>query len=676
MLKRTHLIAALLLALSAFALPDAARAQGCGNQNPNCIVPTAPPGTSTNQAASTAFVHQAIGAVAGGTNGQIQYNNAGALGGFTASGDATIDTSTGVVTLNTVSTAKGGTGANNATNAANDVLASNGANGSFVHIALTAVLNLACAASPATCASIFGYSNVVWYGAICDGNNARAAANTTAINAALAAGGAVYVPPGTCVVSTTTLSLAANSRFYGAGRDTSILKTLSCVPLLTVSNINNVTIEQLWLQGSDACNDWSTGRIGAINFGASFQVADWTFRNLRQSGFNSNYWNYGNAAASIFNFKFDNVSIVTTTADVPGSSIDHQTNIALALFSGTGGPRWENMAISNNQFNGSDICIHAIIFGNAYKYTINNNRSINPGGVNTFGHCTNGLSATNAYCFSVYDLNDDGNPQLNGMIIDNYCLNPIAAGIYTVPGSALTRAATSTPLLIANNEITGQTHTDVALARGAIALNTSTDITVVGNKLYANAIGINVQAQTAGVVSILANDCYSGAGGGSTCLNLQAGSNGSSNTDRRVVRGNYFEGGANSVVMVSSTGARFNEVDLSGNTVVAVGAGAGAGLSAASQFTSGVIQLKANSFTGPSSTAMLSIAGMTGNLSLAGNTFTVPSTGASGILFANLPAATNGSDIFIQDGAAVTSPCTGAGSGSRAFRQNGAWKCF
>lgn len=33
-----------------------ALAQGCGPQNPNCIVPTAPPGTSDNRAASTAFV--------------------------------------------------------------------------------------------------------------------------------------------------------------------------------------------------------------------------------------------------------------------------------------------------------------------------------------------------------------------------------------------------------------------------------------------------------------------------------------------------------------------------------------------------------------------------------------------------------------------------------------------
>jgi hypothetical protein len=55
------------IAIAALALAMAcgdARAQGCGPSNPNCIVPTAPPGTNTNQAASTAFVQQAIG---GGT---------------------------------------------------------------------------------------------------------------------------------------------------------------------------------------------------------------------------------------------------------------------------------------------------------------------------------------------------------------------------------------------------------------------------------------------------------------------------------------------------------------------------------------------------------------------------------------------------------------------------------
>ncbi|HXI41274.1 MAG TPA: hypothetical protein VNH83_14930 [Bryobacteraceae bacterium] len=43
-------------------LTAAAAAQGCGPTNPNCVVPTAPALTNNNQAASTAFVHNASGA--------------------------------------------------------------------------------------------------------------------------------------------------------------------------------------------------------------------------------------------------------------------------------------------------------------------------------------------------------------------------------------------------------------------------------------------------------------------------------------------------------------------------------------------------------------------------------------------------------------------------------------
>lgn len=41
-----------------FLATGSAMAQGCGPTNPNCVVPTAPPGTSDNRAASTAFVRQ------------------------------------------------------------------------------------------------------------------------------------------------------------------------------------------------------------------------------------------------------------------------------------------------------------------------------------------------------------------------------------------------------------------------------------------------------------------------------------------------------------------------------------------------------------------------------------------------------------------------------------------
>jgi len=57
---------------------------------------TLTPGSSPN----TLTISSSGGsASAGGTNGQIQFNSSGALGGFTASGGATINTTTGVVTL-------------------------------------------------------------------------------------------------------------------------------------------------------------------------------------------------------------------------------------------------------------------------------------------------------------------------------------------------------------------------------------------------------------------------------------------------------------------------------------------------------------------------------------------------------------------------------------------------
>ena len=48
------------------------------------------------------------GGTPGGSSGQVQYNNAGAFGGFTTGGDATINTGTGVLTIanNAVTTAK------------------------------------------------------------------------------------------------------------------------------------------------------------------------------------------------------------------------------------------------------------------------------------------------------------------------------------------------------------------------------------------------------------------------------------------------------------------------------------------------------------------------------------------------------------------------------------------
>lgn len=97
MLKFLRLVAAVAVLAEPSVFATGARAQGCGPSNPNCIVPTAPFGTSTNQAASTAFVQGAISSLAL-PNGQIWIGSvANVATARTLSQDCTVS-NTGVMT--------------------------------------------------------------------------------------------------------------------------------------------------------------------------------------------------------------------------------------------------------------------------------------------------------------------------------------------------------------------------------------------------------------------------------------------------------------------------------------------------------------------------------------------------------------------------------------------------
>lgn len=154
---------------------------------------------SSNACANTRFVQQHIppGAGAGGTNGQIQYNNAGAFGGFTASGDATINTGTGQVTVGSIN----GIPMTTTGSSTNDVLAFNGTG--YIHSAITSIINTACTISPTTCVSIFGYGNVTWWGAVCNGTTDDYTPIKNAI-AATPARGLLIFPSTSCAVKTLT----------------------------------------------------------------------------------------------------------------------------------------------------------------------------------------------------------------------------------------------------------------------------------------------------------------------------------------------------------------------------------------------------------------------------------------------------------------------------------------
>lgn len=145
----------LLIALALFFIPAAASAQ-CNGVFPNNTV--CGNITGANNTPRPTNPSAFLGA-AGGTNGQIQYNNSGALGGFTAGQDATINTSTGAVNVTRLQNIPvTSTGAST-----NDVMYYNGTG--WLHNAVTSVINAACLVSPSTCATLFGYANPAWWGA-------------------------------------------------------------------------------------------------------------------------------------------------------------------------------------------------------------------------------------------------------------------------------------------------------------------------------------------------------------------------------------------------------------------------------------------------------------------------------------------------------------------------------
>lgn len=126
----------------------------------NVTCATRPPGDSSNACASTAFVHGATtGLGPGGSNGQIQYNNAGTFGGLT-NGQAAAQIGVPVYNINTTG------------------------------------------------------------GVVCNGSTNVSSAFQTAINSAAAAGEAAYWT-GTCVVS--NISIPTGLKLFGAGPAASIL---------------------------------------------------------------------------------------------------------------------------------------------------------------------------------------------------------------------------------------------------------------------------------------------------------------------------------------------------------------------------------------------------------------------------------------------------------------------
>ncbi len=242
----------LVLAVLALAGPLAsspAAAQGCGSANPNCVVPTRPPGDSSNAAASTAFVQSAIGGLIPLPNGKLLIGSASGFAvAHALSGDCTV-TNAGVMTC----TKTGGvlfapSATTDTTNASNitsgTLLSALIANGSLANAKLANMApgTVKCQPAGGTSGAPIDCSQPVInvtdppYNATGNGATDDTAAIQNAINALPATGGEVIFPqPSVCYKTTSALQI-------GNGNSTPTASTVQGVILRGIGNPTITTI--------------------------------------------------------------------------------------------------------------------------------------------------------------------------------------------------------------------------------------------------------------------------------------------------------------------------------------------------------------------------------------------------------------------------------------------------
>ena len=249
-------------------------------------------------------------------------------------------------TLNIVPTATGGTNTNNGTNSAGDLLMSTAANGNFVHTALNAV----CSLVPSVCTLAFGYTNIKWYGALCNGGD-----DITAIRNAVSAsyGGLLFFP---CISSVSSdVVLTQPISFEGAGMYTSGLIALSSIgstlPVLLIEPPTGTTSRGYSFNNMAFVNGFGAQAVEIFSAFTSTSIAEVVFDKVETDAASSNASNYavelGNSSnpnGGIFNFTYKNGIISGGVFLVSvGDTLRFQNNIIT-------GP---NAGIAGNQVSGA-----------------------------------------------------------------------------------------------------------------------------------------------------------------------------------------------------------------------------------------------------------------------------------------------------------------------------------
>jgi len=514
------------------------------------------------------------------------------------------------------------------------------------------------------------------FGALCDGVTNDAVALQAMLTAS--AGKTIYIPPGASCVTGTTLVGPSNTTITGGGYNVSTLKGIGAAnPILAFTDKSNISLTNFALEGSDSVTSWTLSSLGAINISQTVAAVsagtNYVIKNLKFSKFNASYWVFFTVAGSTFNLTnvtIENNYIVTSVADIPTDATStNNANVFLNMFSGSAGNgRVENVNVRNNYMEGGAFCIGLAIFGNFYKYSFQQNYLYSVGSLNTVAHCTNGLGGTNSYPILVYDFNADGNPAKDGLIQDNYIQTPYSAGIYVAgDGVTTTLAANDSNTLISGNEVVGQTLNDDLLPRAAIAINGSTNISVIGNKLYNNYGGITSIFQYTGTVNISNNDCSTNIASTAphpvSCIYLSS-APGTTNTANYIVKNNNLDtalsGSTSKVIRITSpTGSRLSSVDITNNKIIA----SDIGIDFNAAFVNKTLAVTNNHFSGVAATSMLNVGSLSiSAASVRDNTFDlVSSTTGTGLITTSSLAYMSG-NTFLNRTAGAAFAFSGVGT--------------
>lgn len=457
---------------------------------------------STNQALTGTASNQTFGCVTisgtgspGGTSGQIQYNNAGAFGGFTMSGDATSNTTTGALTLSTVNSNIGSfTNANITVNGKGLVTAATNGGAAGITLGTSASVTNPQRTSDATTGLFSPAVNTV---AISEGGSEAMRINASGVGIGTTVPGAPLEVDGTGTSTGWFVSTGAVSASGGSG-----------------------------LSGMISLEPTASGqRLGFLTFGRDSSGT--AFNSLAIQGFTSQAWTDGSAQGSYLTFsttpnnsatraevmRLDqngNVGIGSTT---PNSALDiSQKTSAVSLPAGTTAQRPSPIA-GMIRYN-SDVPALEAYYGSAW----NTLGSGGGGGVNlgTSAAATNPQRSSEAGTGLYSDTTSVVNISGTSHEIANFTGVASAVDYFQ-----FTNSATANPASLQLAAAGTDTNENISLfpkGTGGVTLNTTTQDTAAGGVVQltvnagANVVGLKVDG-TASQGVALSLDATGGGGG-------------------------------------------------------------------------------------------------------------------------------------------------------------------